>query len=78
MNGYISLLIECIFTKNNYCLSFASAHPLFYNTMYSYKILFQKTEIQNLKNRQDGGIQTNLAGDGKFDSRGLLFQMHNM
>ena len=33
----------------------------------------QKTEIENIKARENGGKGTklNLGGDGKFDSRGL-------
>ena len=33
----------------------------------------QQTEIEKLKRRQEEGIDIRLAGDGRFDSRGIAF-----
>ena len=33
----------------------------------------QQAEIEKLKRRQEEGIDIRLAGDGRFDSRGIAF-----
>ena len=38
----------------------------------------QKTDLEGIKRRQKEGIELKLAGDGQFDSRGVLYTFLNM